>query len=109
MERNTPRELIGEREKEYWIWLGGANGEIMIVITGQANQTGVCGQPHHAATPCRWRRYVARGAIAGSTAGFESQCKLGRRQIHDRDARIRFLRLAGGSRRAGGWALPSFV
>ncbi|HXO33044.1 MAG TPA: hypothetical protein VN901_11905 [Candidatus Acidoferrales bacterium] len=34
--RNTLCELIGGREKEYWIWLGGASGEIKIVITGQA-------------------------------------------------------------------------
>ena len=31
--RNTLCELIGGREKEYWIWLGGASGEIKIVIT----------------------------------------------------------------------------
>jgi hypothetical protein len=53
-------------------------------------------------------RYVARGAIAGSRAGFKSQCKLGGRQIYDRDARIRFLRLAGVGAEVDGRWLHSF-
>jgi hypothetical protein len=76
---NTLGELIREREREYWLWLGGVNGEFKIVITrasilssdytaangiyqpnggicdqllGQANQDHVCGQTYHSATAC---------------------------------------------------------
>jgi hypothetical protein len=76
---STLCELIYERETEYWLWLGGVNGEFKIVITracillskytaangiyqpdggicdqllGQANQAQVCGQTYHSATPC---------------------------------------------------------